>query len=79
MRKFDSFEKGIITVVGGGLAIVFGIVIFNACNPKTPAEQQSALEATVSTISPRPGVECYILPGISTLNPRTMSCVVVQH
>lgn len=79
MRKFDSFEKGIITVCGGGLAIVFGIVIFNACNPKTPAEQQADLEATVTTISPRPGVECYILPGISTLNPRTMSCVVVQH
>lgn len=79
MRKFDSFEKAIITVCGGGLAILFGIVIFNACNPKTPVEQQAALEATVTTISPRPGVECYILPGYSSTNPRTMSCVVVQH
>lgn len=74
-----NFEKAIIATAASGLAIVFGIVVFNACNPKTPAERQASLEDSIITVSPRPGVECYILPGYSSTNPRTMSCVVVQR
>lgn len=74
-----NFEKAIIATAGSGLAIVFGIVVFNACNPKTPAERQASLEDSIITVSPRPGVECYILPGSSSTSPRTMSCVVVQR
>lgn len=79
MSKFDSFEKAIITVCGGGLAILFGMVVFAACNPKTPAQQQASLVDSIITVSPKQGVECYILPGSSSTSPRTMSCVVVQH
>ena len=75
----NSFEKAIIAVVGSGLAIVFGMVVFAACNPKTPAERQASLEDSIITVSPKQGVECYILPGYSSTNPRTMSCVVVQR
>ena len=75
----NSFEKAIIAVVGSGLAIVFGMVVFAACNPKTPAERQASLEDSIITVSPKQGVECYILPGTSSTNPRTMSCVVVQR
>ena len=39
--------------------------------------QVEAYEAAVTTISPRPGVECYILPGNSASSPRVMSCVVL--
>ena len=75
----NSFEKGIFTVMGTGLAILLGMAFFAACNPKTPEERVEAYEASVTTISPRPGVECYILPGISSTSPRAMSCVVVQR
>jgi len=74
-----SFEKAIFTVMGTGFAIIFGMALFTACNPKTPEEQQASLEDSIITVSPKPGVECYILPGYSSTNPRTMSCVVVQR
>jgi len=75
----NSFEKGIFAVMGTGLAILLGMAVFSACNPKTPAQQQASLEDSIITVSPKPGVECYILPGYSSTNPRTMSCVVVQR
>ena len=40
------------------------------------ATTTSAQENLV-TISPRPGVECYIVRGVSSLNTRVMSCVVL--
>ena len=75
----NSFEKGLLAVAGTGFAIIIGSIIFVACNPKTTEERVEAYEASVTTISPRPGVECYILPGISSTSPRAMSCVVVQR
>ena len=75
----NSFEKGIFTVMGTALAILFSVALFAACNPKTPEERVEAYEASITVVSPRPGVECYILPGSSSTSPRTMSCVVLAE
>jgi hypothetical protein len=79
MRNISSFEAGIFSVMGGGLAILFSMALFTACNPKTPEERQASLEGSIITVSPKQGVECYILPGSSSTSPRSMSCIVVQR
>jgi len=71
--------------------IVVGIFIFQlvvlggigACQDSNPEELKAraaerAIEGLV-TVSPRPGVECYILGGVSSTNPRAMSCVVIPR
>ena len=75
----NSFEKGLISVAGTGFAIIIGSIVFAACNPKTTEERVEAYEASITVVSPRPGVECYILPGSGSSTPRAMSCVVVQR
>lgn len=75
----NSFEKGLIAVAGTGFAIIIGSIVFAACNPKTTEERVEAYEASITVVSPRPGVECYILPGSGASTPRSMSCVVVQR
>lgn len=75
----NSFVKGIFTVMGTALAILFSVALFAAFNPKTPEERVDAYKTSITVVSPRPGVECYILPGSSSTSPRTMSCVVVQR
>jgi hypothetical protein len=79
MRNLSSFETVIFSVMGGGLFFLFGLVVFTACNPKTPEERQASLEDSIITVSPKQGVECYILPGSSSTSPRSMSCIVVQR
>jgi hypothetical protein len=58
-------------------------VIFAACSqPNTPEEKAtsdvgygSQVKEDLVVISPRPGVECYILRGYGSGTPRVMSCV----
>ena len=65
------------------MATVF--IIFAACSgPDTPEEKVAYDESYVDrakedmvTVSPRPGVECYILRGRHGTEPRVMSCVVL--
>ena len=65
-------------------AICIGIplvaVLISACTT-SDAERLEAVttlaQENLVTITPRPGVECYVVPGFSTLNPRVMSCVVL--
>ena len=59
--------------------------LFTACvHPSTPEEKAEMnsqyaenIKDEIVTLSPRPGVECYVLRGASTMNTRTMSCVVI--
>lgn len=37
------------------------------------------VDESIVTVSPRPGVECYVLRGHSTYNTRAMSCVVLPE
>jgi len=78
-RNFPLFFFGIL-LIGPAVAVI-GV----ACTqPNTPEEKvahderfaDSAREDMV-TVSPRPGVECYILRGRHGTEPRVMSCVVL--
>jgi hypothetical protein len=60
-------------------------LLFVACSgPDTP-EEKAAYDESYSnrakedmiTVSPRPGVECYILRGRHNTEPRVMSCVTL--
>ena len=67
------------------LAIPVLGVIFAACSqPSTPEEKTTVdtrfIEQTkedLLVLTPRPGVECYILRGYGSGTPRTMSCVTL--
>lgn len=54
-----------------------------ACASGTPEEFKARAAAVASesivTVSPRPGVECYVLRGSSSVNTQTMSCVVLPR
>jgi len=58
-------------------------ILFAACSqPNTPAEKATSdagygaqVKEDLVVISPRPGVECYILRGYGSGTPRVMSCV----
>ena len=56
-------------------------LILNACSTGDKAEADATYSNEVSedivTVSPRPGVECYVLRGWSSTNPRSMSCVTL--
>lgn len=62
------------------IAIPLVATLISAC---TTSDTERLEEATtlaqenLITVKPRPGVECYIVRGSSTLNPRVMSCVVL--
>ena len=65
------------------LAIPVLGVVFAACSqPSTPEEKATfdagygdQVKEDLVVISPRPGVECYILRGYGSGTPRVMSCV----
>jgi len=67
------------------LSLATGGVFFAACSgPDTP-EEKAAYDESYSerakedmvVVSPRPGVECYILRGRHNTEPRVMSCVTL--
>ena len=80
MPKLDHFEKGVALVGGTGIAILIGSMIFIACS-QTPEELEKSTKAElfedIIIVSPREGVECYVLMGSTNSRPRTMSCVTL--
>ena len=86
MRKSFIDEHAFPLVVIGILIFMpLSAALFIACSqPSTPEEKIAYDEKyadhareDLMTISPRPGVECYILRGNRQTEPRTMSCVVI--
>ena len=83
----DFFERNFPLFFGGFFASIPVLaLVINACDSSTPEERAEAnaqyadsLKAEMSSFSPRDGVECYVLRGYSSTNPRTMSCVTVPH
>ena len=62
-----------------------GAICMAACNEHSTPEEKMELDTRYTeyvkedlmTLSPRPGVECYILRGNRPTEPRTMSCIVL--
>jgi hypothetical protein len=78
-RSFLDNENIFNYVVVGLITLPFLASVILAC--ATPSDEEmdrryaeSAKERIV-TVSPRPGVECYILRGDGGSSPRVMSCV----
>jgi len=67
------------------LTLPLGGTLLAACTmPNTPEEKAEAasdyaagLKEDMTILTPRPGVECYVVRGFSAANPRLMSCVVL--
>jgi hypothetical protein len=61
------------------MAIFVGITISAlACDQSRSADDSNyinGLQEDMVTLSPRPGVECYIIRGHTPTDPRAMSCV----
>ena len=79
-------DRHFIPVVGVALlTLPLGGTILAACSmPNTPEEKAEAasnyaadLKEDLTVLTPRPGVECYVVRGFSAANPRLMSCVVL--
>jgi hypothetical protein len=86
MRKSFLDEHAFPLVVISILIFMpLSATIFVACSqPSTPEEKIAFTEQYAEwtkedllTISPRTGVECYVLRGNRQTEPRTMSCVVI--
>jgi hypothetical protein len=87
MRKSFLDEHAFPLVVIGILIFMpLTATIFVACSvPSTPEEKAEAssdyvtgLKEDLAILTPRPGVECYVVRGFSDANPRLMSCVVLH-
>jgi len=84
MRNF--IDRHFFLIFGLGLlSLPIGGTILAACSmPNTPEEKAEAasdyaaeLKEDLTILTPRPGVECYILRGYGAAAPRGMSCVVL--
>jgi len=84
MRNF--IDRHFFLIFGLGLlSLPIGGTILAACSmPNTPEEKAEAasdyaaeLKEDLTILTPRPGVECYVVRGFSAASPRLMSCVVL--
>jgi len=85
MRNFFRDERNFPLMVAAMLLVIplFATLVSACTKPRTPKEMAEVdvtyaenLKDEIVIVTPRPGVECYVLRGISTTNTRTMSCVV---
>ena len=84
-RIMDFYADNFIPIFGGFfLTLPVVAVSLQACDNMTPEERAESnaqyvdsLKVEMTSFSPRDGVECYVLRGYSSTNPRTMSCVVL--
>lgn len=76
MRKIDIFYILLVCI----FVLPLSSLVFTACTT-TPAEHREQtithLNQRIITISPRAGVECYVLEGLGSGTPRVMSCVAL--
>jgi hypothetical protein len=82
----DLIDRHFFLIFGLGLlSLPIGGTILAACSmPNTPEEKAevasdyaAGLKENLAILTPRPGVECYVVRGFSAANPRLMSCVVL--
>jgi hypothetical protein len=75
----------ILKACGFFFALAVSGLIAGACSQPSTPEEKVVYDASYTdrakedmvVLSPRPGVECYILRGRHSVEPRVMSCVVL--
>ena len=70
----------LLFAAAGFIALLPLGALISACTTSDAERREQTTSTAVEeliTITPRAGVECYIIPGFSSLNPRVMSCVVL--
>ena len=80
MSLLRSIHPSTLIIVLGAIPLV--AILFTACTVSDEEMRDNARERAredMVTVKPRPGVECYILRGSTSSNPRSMSCVAVQE
>jgi hypothetical protein len=74
-----------LVFMGSLIGMPLVATLITACSePSTPEEKAVSderhaawIKEDMVTLSPRPGVECYVVRGSSSSSPRTMSCVTL--
>lgn len=58
---------------------ILGALLWSCFTPQADikAREESNAQERIISISPEPGIKCFILPGSTSYNPRSMSCLVV--
>jgi hypothetical protein len=83
---FNFIDRNLSLIFGAILfALPVGAICMAACSGPSSPEEKVVYDASYTdrakedmvVLSPRPGVECYILRGRHSVEPRSMSCVVV--
>jgi hypothetical protein len=79
-------DRHFVLVIGTVLLSlpIVGTILAACSVPNTPEEKAEAssdyaagIKEDLAILTPRPGVECYVVRGFSAANPRLMSCVVL--
>lgn len=78
LNRFDPIIFWMCVVATGLFAFAM-IVHFNSDPEAEKVRTAVVSQDRLVTISPREGVECYILAGSSSTNSRVMSCVVLPQ
>ena len=88
MRKSFLDHPDIVYIFAAYLiAMPLAAALLTACSkPDTPEEKAVSderhaawLKEDMVTLSPRPGVECYVFHGYGSASPRIISCVAVAR
>ena len=81
MFKHKTAEGIVLAAAFISLLILLTVTILNDMVPENEHRSRVAetTQESVITIRPRADVECYVLPGASSTNPRTMSCVLISR
>lgn len=83
---FNFIDRNLSLIFGAILfALPVGAICMAACSGPSTPEEKVVYDASYTdrakedmvVLTPRPGVECYILRGRHSVEPRVMSCVVL--
>lgn len=65
--------------VAGFFTVILSALLWSCFTPQADikAQERSNAQDRIISISPEPGIKCFILPGSTSYNPRSMSCLAV--
>ena len=60
-------------------ALILGALLWSCFTPQADRKEieRNYIQDRIFTINPEPGIKCFILPGVTPTDPRSMSCLAV--